>query len=104
MFKAKKMIRRNFLKVLMMSPLGFLTKKKARPYKPDDKPMYCFTPAGDSNLPFDTPLASAYDKKGMYTGSYWKVNDAKWVTFEHGSGIFTVWKNGKVIRTFKMNG
>ena len=87
-----------------MSPLGLLMKKKARLYNPDDKPMYCFTPSGDDNLPFDTLLTSVYDKEGFYIGSYWKVEDAKWTTYERDGRIFTVWKNGKVISTFKVNG
>jgi len=114
------MIRRNFLKILMASPLGFLIKKKPQGYitsvlssdgvydyccmSPDylceyhkklrDKPVYCWTPAGDDNLPFD--------KRGFYTGCYWKVEDAKWTTYERDGRIFTVWKNGKVVRTFKV--
>lgn len=93
------MIRRTFLKALMASPLGFLIPKA----KSDESahPLYCWTPAGDSNLPFDTILHHSYDFDGRYTGCWWKVEDAKWAQLEKDRSTFTVWKDGKVIDRFK---
>ena len=96
--------RRKFIKSISAIPfIGCLFQNKTTG-KLRDKPMYCWTPAGDSNLPFDTQLLSTYDEKGIYAGCIWKVDDAKWTTRERNSNIFTVWKNGKVISTFKVNG
>ena len=94
------MIRREFLKALMASPLGFLIPKATGKKKESDHPLYCWTPSGDSNLPFNTALNSTYDDNGIYTGCWWKVADAKWAEREKDRSTFTVYKDGKVIDRF----
>lgn len=69
------MIRRTFLKALCASPLGFLIPKA----KDSDHPLYCWAPAGDTNLPCDTPLHPTYSVTGRYTGNWWVEKDENMV-------------------------